>query len=101
QASIPDDSENEDGSITEGKTKTVVEFSAPFPLTQGQVENEATLGNAVTNARRKARTLMLFEDVVILQGRGAFDFNNNGRIRNVDFRNQIRVSQPGALDEGL
>jgi uncharacterized linocin/CFP29 family protein len=98
QSSITDDSENPDGSITEGKTKTVVEFSAPFPLTQGQVENEASLGNAVTNSRRKARTLMLFEDVVILQGKGAFDAK--GFIKEPG-QDKITVSQPGALDEGL
>lgn len=55
-------------SIAEGQTKPFIEISVEFPLTQTQVDNEATLKTARTLARLSSKSLALAEDLLFFQG---------------------------------
>jgi uncharacterized linocin/CFP29 family protein len=57
--------------IQEGQTKPLVEIFVAFPLTQSQVDSEATLHTGQKLARLSAKTVGVFEDFVIFQGRNA------------------------------
>jgi uncharacterized linocin/CFP29 family protein len=58
-------------SIAEGQTSPFIEISVEFPLTQTQVENEATLKTSRTLARLATKSLALAEDLLFFQGSGA------------------------------
>src|SRR5439155_5698199 len=58
-------------SIAEGQTKPFIEISVEFPLTQTQVENEATLKTGRTLARLATKSLALAEDLLFFQGADA------------------------------
>jgi uncharacterized linocin/CFP29 family protein len=58
-------------SIAEGQTSPFIEISVEFPLTQTQVENEATLKTSRTLARLATKSLALAEDLLFFQGNGA------------------------------
>ncbi len=55
-------------SIKEGQTKSFVELSVPFCLTETQICHERELKTAKTLARMAAKALALAEDGVIFQG---------------------------------
>jgi len=55
-------------SIAEGQTKPFIEISVEFPLTQTQVDNEATLKTGKTLARLATKSLALAEDLLFFQG---------------------------------
>jgi uncharacterized linocin/CFP29 family protein len=58
-------------SIAEGQTKPLIELSVEFPLTQSQVQNEATLKTSRTLARLATKSLALAEDLLFFQGAAA------------------------------
>src|SRR5215813_2358222 len=58
-------------SIAEGQTKPFIEISVEFPLTQTQVDNEATLKTGKTLARLATKSLALAEDLLFFQGADA------------------------------
>src|SRR5664279_5188778 len=51
-------------SISEGITKPYVELAVEFPLTNGQVNADATGATAITLAKFAAKSLALAEDMV-------------------------------------
>src|SRR5215217_3514022 len=57
--------------IAEGQTKPFIEISVDFRLTQGQVDNEATLRTGRTLARLAAKSAALAEDILFFQGETA------------------------------
>jgi uncharacterized linocin/CFP29 family protein len=57
--------------IAEGQTKPYLEISLEFELTQGQVENEATLRTGRTLARLAVKSVALAEDLLFFQGSSA------------------------------
>ncbi len=57
--------------IAEGQTKPFLEISLEFELTQGQVDNEATLHTGKTLARLAAKSVALAEDLLFFQGKKA------------------------------
>ncbi len=56
-------------SIVEGLTRPYVELAVEFPLTNGQVNDDATGCTAITLSKLAAKSLALAEDGVFLQGR--------------------------------
>jgi uncharacterized linocin/CFP29 family protein len=54
--------------IQEGQTKPLVEIFVAFPLTQSQVENEATQHTGQKLARLSAKSVALAEDTIFFQG---------------------------------
>ena len=70
--SVPADVFNpERMSIAEGQTKPYLELAVEFPLTNGQVNADATGAAATALAKFAAKSLALAEDLVILRGRNA------------------------------
>src|SRR5262249_44479476 len=68
--SVPADVFNpEKMSIAEGITRPYVELAVEFPLTNGQVNEDASGTTAITLAKLAAKALALGEDMVILQGK--------------------------------
>jgi uncharacterized linocin/CFP29 family protein len=57
--------------IQEGQTKALVEVFVVFPLTQSQVDNEATQHTGQKLARLAAKTVGLAEDIILFQGQNA------------------------------
>jgi len=66
---VPADQLDEDAmTIDEGATKPLIEISVEFSLTQGQVDNEATLHTGRTLAMLAGKTIASVEDALLLQG---------------------------------
>lgn len=76
-------------SIAEGQTRPFIEISVEFPLTQTQVDNEATLKTGRTLARLATKSLALAEDLLFFQGADA------------KLPDEVRVVNRNATDGGL
>ncbi len=57
--------------LVEGRTKPFIELSIDFPLTQGQLESEATERSGGKLSSFWARALVLAEDALLFQGKDA------------------------------
>ena len=66
-----DDFDPKTMTIAEGQTKPFIEISVEFRLTQGQVNNEATLRTCKTLARLASKSAALVEDTLFFQGKDA------------------------------
>jgi uncharacterized linocin/CFP29 family protein len=75
--------------IAEGQTKPYLEISLEFELTQGQVDNEATLRTGKTLARLATKSVALAEDLLFIQGRTA------------PLPTGIKVANKDAAEDGL
>src|SRR5438093_116463 len=68
---VPADQLNDGGGmlmIDEGATTPMIEISAGFGLTQGQVDAEATVHTGETLAMQAARLVALSEDILFFMG---------------------------------
>jgi uncharacterized linocin/CFP29 family protein len=57
--------------IVEGHTRPYVELAVEFPLTNGQVNDDAAGSTALTLSKLAAKSLALAEDMIIFQGQDA------------------------------
>ena len=69
--------------IAEGRTKPFIEISVDFRLTQGQVDNEATLQTGKTLSRLASKSAALAEDKLFFQGNQA-NLDPNVKVVNKD-----------------
>jgi uncharacterized linocin/CFP29 family protein len=92
---VPADHFHPDGDvlrIDEGVTTPMIEIGVPFALTQGQIDNEASLHTGMTLAKQAARLVALAEDKLFFQG-------GNARLpHRIEVRNRD-AANPGLLRE--
>jgi uncharacterized linocin/CFP29 family protein len=84
--------------IAEGQTKPFIEISVEFRLTQGQVDNEATLRTGRTLARLAAKSATLAEDTLFFQGKGA---KLPTELENLRKKNLLKIANKDAAGPGL
>jgi hypothetical protein len=88
-------------SIAEGVTKPYIELAVEFPLTNGQVNEDAAGSTAITVSKLAAKSLALAEDRIIFRGEPAVVEVTRSGVQIESGRDSVREGLLGLVSEQM